>query len=112
MESLGYVLLYSLRGSLPWQGFQTTSTEEKYGRILESKQSLTSEQLCDGLPRELVLYFHHVRSLRLEDEPNYGYLRRTFSNLFRRRGFEHDNVFDWTQRMYSNTYGDETNISI
>jgi hypothetical protein len=33
-----------------------------------------------------------------EDKPDYGYLRKMFRNLFRRQGFEYDNVFDWTIR--------------
>ena len=75
--------------------------EEKYNHILAKKRVVTSRQLCDGLPKEFLLYFDHVRSLRLFDQPNYSYLRRIFSNLFYRKGFKHDNVFDWTEQMYA-----------
>ena len=30
MESLGYVLAYLIRGSLPWQGIAAKTKEEKY----------------------------------------------------------------------------------
>jgi hypothetical protein len=34
--------------------------------------------------------------LRDEDQPDYQHLRKMFIKLFRQRGFEYDNVFDWT----------------
>ena len=40
-------------------------------------------------------YFEHVRSLRFEDRPDYDYLKRLFRELFFRKGFSYDNIFDW-----------------
>ncbi|KAH8690426.1 kinase-like domain-containing protein [Phaeosphaeriaceae sp. PMI808] len=96
MESLGYVMLYFIRGSLPWQGLKTTSDEQKAELILEKKKSMNPEELCVGLPDEFAKYFHHVLSLRFGDEPDYQYLRKIFKTLFVAEGFEYDNVFDWT----------------
>ena len=39
MESLRYVLLFLLRGRLPWQGLKANSEEEKDRMVLELKQS-------------------------------------------------------------------------
>ena len=50
LESLGYVLMYFLRGSLPWQGLKATSKKQKYERILERKISTSTEMLCKGFP--------------------------------------------------------------
>ena len=96
MESLGYVILYFIRGSLPWQGLKATSEKRKDKLALEKKKALSIEDLCDGHPKEFAEYFNHVRSLRFKDKPNYAYLRNIFRNLFIREGFEYDNVFDWT----------------
>ena len=106
LESLGYVFLYLLRKSLPWQGLQSTQSKDKYDQILEKKESLTSEELCDGLLDAFVLYFDHIRSICSPNQPDYSYLRRIFSKLFRHEGFKYDHVFDWTERMYFLTYGD------
>ena len=54
MESLGYVLMYFLRGSLPWQGLRTLNKRQKYERICEKKIATTIEALCDGYPRKFV----------------------------------------------------------
>ncbi|TKA64435.1 hypothetical protein B0A49_10133 [Cryomyces minteri] len=96
MESLGYLVLYFIRGSLPWQGLKATSRKQKDELVLEKKRTTSIEELCDGLPEEFASYFQHVRALRFGDKPDYGYLRKTFQNLFLCRGFQHDNVFDWT----------------
>ena len=37
LESLGYVLAYLLRGTLPWQGIAAKTKEEKYAKILNKK---------------------------------------------------------------------------
>lgn len=42
--------------------------------------------LCKGYPSEFVSYFHYCRSLRFEDKPDYGYLKRLFRDLFIREG--------------------------
>jgi hypothetical protein len=44
---------------------------------------------------EFKAYFQHVKSLAFEDRPDYDYLRRLFRELFFRKSFVFDNVFDW-----------------
>jgi len=95
MESLGFVLMYFLRGSLPWQGLKAATKKQKYQRIMERKQATHPEQLCRGFPSEFRDYFAHCSSLGFEDRPDYRYLRRIFKNLFERQGFEDDAVYDW-----------------
>ena len=52
MESLGYVFMYFLRGSLPWQGLKAATKRQKYERISEKKMSTPIEDLCKGFPCE------------------------------------------------------------
>ncbi|CAL9161244.1 unnamed protein product [Musa hybrid cultivar] len=100
LESLGYVLMYFLRGSLPWQGLKAGTKKQKYEKISEKKVATSIEALCRGYPSEFASYFHYCRSLRFEDKPDYGYLKRLFRDLFIREGFQFDYVFDWTILKY------------
>ena len=50
MESLGYVLMYFNRGSLPWQGLKAATKKQKYEKISEKKLSTPVEELCKGAP--------------------------------------------------------------
>lgn len=100
LESLGYVLMYFLRGSLPWQGLKAGNKKQKYEKISERKVSTSIEALCRSYPTEFASYFHYCRSLRFDDKPDYAYLKRIFRDLFIREGFQFDYVFDWTILKY------------
>lgn len=52
LESLGYVLLYLLRGGLPWQGMRIESRKAKNTAVLERKMEIPVEELCNGFPKE------------------------------------------------------------
>ena len=94
MESLGYVLMYFNRGSLPWQGFRGTK-KQKYERIAEKKMSTSVEFLCKGFPEEFAMYLNYCRGLRFEEAPDYMYLRQLFRILFRTLNHQYDYEFDW-----------------
>jgi len=99
LESLGYVLMYFNRGSLPWQGLKAQTKKQKYERISEKKMSTPIETLCKGFPGEFATYLNFCRSLRFDDKPDYSYLRQLFRNLFHREGYTYDYIFDWTQQI-------------
>ncbi|XP_061352922.1 casein kinase 1-like protein 11 isoform X6 [Gastrolobium bilobum] len=100
LESLGYVLMYFLRGSLPWQGLKAGTKKQKYDKISEKKMLTSIEVLCKSHPSEFASYFQYCRSLQFEDKPNYSYLKKLFRDLFIREGCQFDYVFDWTILKY------------
>ncbi|CAL8092492.1 unnamed protein product [Calicophoron daubneyi] len=106
MESLGYVLMYFLRGNLPWQGLKAGTKRQKYERISEKKMQTPVEVLCEGCPVEMAVYLNFCRGLRFDNRPDYSYLRNLFRSLFHREGFTYDCVFDWNLLKFS---GNEQN---
>jgi len=56
LESIGYILLYFLKGTLPWMGMQGKNKDEKYDKIKERKVQTTVEQLTKGSPEEFSRY--------------------------------------------------------
>jgi casein kinase I homolog HRR25 len=91
LESLAYVLIYFLRGSLPWQGLDF----EGHDLIAESKQQNSTDDLCEGLPQEFHTFLDYSRSLSFYDKPDYDYLRGLFGNSSLQAELESDIAFDW-----------------
>jgi casein kinase I family protein HRR25 len=79
LESIGYVIVFFLKGNLPWQGLK--SHIDKYNKIMEKKLQIPTEILCYGLPDEIAHYVNYCKSLRFEDRPDYDYLRSLFIKI-------------------------------
>ncbi len=45
---------------------------------------------------ELAMYLRYVRRLDFFEKPDYTYLKKLFQDLFDRKGYVEDGVFDWT----------------
>ena len=96
LESVGYVLMYFLRGNLPWQGLKVRSKEDRYKKILEKKRDTTTEDLCKNFPEEFYEYVKYTRNLEYEENPNYDFLRQQFKDVLKNLNEEMDYVYDWT----------------
>jgi casein kinase 1 len=95
IEALGYVLVYLLKGSLPWQGLPGATKEEKYKSILKKKIITSLEEVCLGLPSEFMIFINYSKTLRFEEKPDYSYLRRLFKELMQRENLVNDGLYDW-----------------
>lgn len=62
---------------------------------MEKKISTCPEVLCKGLPIEFSIYLNYARNLKYEERPDYSYLRKMFKELFFRREYEWDYIYDW-----------------
>ena len=96
LEALGYMLIYFLKGKLPWKGLQASDKAEKCQKIMEKKMTIPIEYLCFGFPMEFATYFHYCRSLRFNDRPDYGLLKKMMRELMNKEGFKYDYLYDWT----------------
>ena len=99
LESVGYVLIYFLKGRLPWQGFKTGgNVKEKYRKIRDSKMKVPVSVLCQGLPKEFETYMNYVKAMKFSDAPDYEYLKDLFHKLYENQGFSYETtVFDWSK---------------
>jgi serine/threonine protein kinase len=96
LEAVGYVWIYLLKATLPWQGIPAKTQKEKLERILLVKSETSIETLCEGLPEEFADFFTKVKQLEFEEEPEYSDYRKAFRQLFLRQGYVYDGVYDWT----------------
>ena len=96
LESIGYLMLYFLRGSLPWQGLKFAGKENCYKKICQRKLTTSPEALCYRFPSEFKDYINYTKGLRFDEEPDYEYLRNLLKSVLSRNDLVFDNEFDWT----------------
>ncbi|KAI0363706.1 kinase-like protein [Pilatotrama ljubarskyi] len=94
LESLAYMLIYFLRGTLPWRKIKGSSVSETWD-LIRDKKIETESVLTVGLPAEFDVFYKYVRALEFEDLPDYEGLRALFRGLAERQGIVYDGAFDW-----------------
>jgi serine/threonine protein kinase len=97
LQSLGYVLVYLLKGSLPWMGTRLMSGQRQADYVCDMKARTTPESLCAGLAPEFAHFVRSVHALKYEERPDYAAYREMFRALFIRKGYVYDYCYDWVQ---------------
>ncbi|KAH9837262.1 kinase-like protein [Rhodofomes roseus] len=99
--SLAYILLFFVRGSLPWQGIPTSVKAKRNDQLTRAKARAKPSQLCKGLPTPFCVFVEYVMRLEFDERPNYLYIRNLLrqcrSGVVSRAG-ESENAYDWEQR--------------
>lgn len=100
LQSLAYTLIYLIKGNLPWQGIDVIDRTEKYNKILENKESISSDELCVGLPKEFSIFLQYTKDLKFDEKPNYSYLRGLFHSLYKSFNYQLTSFkWDWQQNV-------------
>ena len=97
LEAIGYVLMYFLRSSLPWQGLHVNKGEDRYKKILQKKKGTSAEDLCKGFPKEFVEYINYTRNLEFEADPDYKFLRGLLTTVLEKQNSTYDFWYDWVK---------------
>ena len=95
LESLGYMLIFFLKGKLPWQGLKGSTKSERSKNIANVKGSISLNDLCEDIPKEFLLYMKYCRILRFKQVPDYNLLRDIFIALFKKKDYKLDFIYDW-----------------
>lgn len=98
LESIGFLLIYFVKGSLPWQGVVCKDPKNKMTVIGEKKMSTSLESLCEGLPSAFLEYFTYCRSLEFTQDPDYKMLRELFQGVAKTYGYTVANSPDGFRR--------------
>ena len=93
LESLWYLIIYFIKGSLPWINSHFTNDTTK--EIITTKQYWTNSELWYGLPIEVLFFLRYVRLLEENENPNYKRWRKLFTSKMNTSGFEYDWIYDW-----------------
>jgi len=93
LEAIGHMLLYFLRGVLPWSGLDAKTQEEKYRKICEKKEKTPVGDLNTGFPKQFDEYLTICRGLQFTERPDYNYLQSLMSKC-RESGWK-DHHYQW-----------------
>jgi len=93
LESIGYMLIYLIKGKLPWDSIKVDNKRSSYIKLSLYKKNLEPEILCRNLPKEFAEYIRYVKNLNFEDEPDYNYVKNLFRIMLRKQGIEENKIF-------------------
>ena len=88
LESMIYILIYFLKGNLPWQDVKAKNKEERYKAIYQIKSKVTIDSLCKDIPSEFAELLKYVKSLQFDAKPIYNKFYFTFQNLINKLNSE------------------------
>jgi len=97
------VLIYFLKGSLPWQNLKAIKKDRR--KVIGNRKKNTSiESLTSETPEQFFKYMKYVKQLKFRDTPDYNYLRQLFIDRMQENKFEHDYIYDWTVELGSSIF--------
>ena len=116
LESLCYVLVYLLKGNLPWTRIKNKNKYEKYKVILNMKKKMSEDILIgDKNNSEFIDFLKYCRNLKFEEAPDYNYLRGLMTKCISKNNkindimgskndiFEHSLIIDTSlNKIYKN----------
>ena len=94
IESLGYNLIYFMKGKLPWSHLNSGHD------IMQAKMDITMDKLCEGLPEEFKEFIEYAKKLEFTEKPDYEYLKNLLKKVAEKNGIDVDKVkYDWVIKM-------------
>lgn len=100
LEAIGHMLVYLVRGWLPWSGLIARNIDEKHRKIKDKKENTPLRDLCRGFPKAFETYLAYCRNLSFKARPDYNMLRQLFSDVRtslqkKERRLIQDHDFQW-----------------
>ena len=98
LESLCYILLYFMKGNLPWDNVFGCSENEDNFLIYKIKKHMKPELLFLNLPQETIDFFKYCKKLDFEQKPDYNYLRSLLLKILNYKNEKNDLNFSWVNK--------------
>ncbi len=89
LASISLMLVYFLKGSLPWSDISMSwgrSIDHWIKRVKDCKLRCSPERLCHGLPKPVLEFMNHASSLPFAAKPDYETMRQMFQDFFLQQG--------------------------
>ena len=101
LESLAYLLIFFLKGALPWQGIKEKNKDNLYKRILDSKIKIKIEEIGRDLPAPFCEFLEYSKNLKYEEQPDYNLFKKKMKQIIcvNNDESEFDKIYDWTNKQ-------------
>jgi len=93
LESVGYMLVYFIKGVLPWQGIKKQKNVTHLKSIGDKKMCVPLDTLCEGMPPCFKKYLRYCKKLKFDETPDYNYMINLFESESKNLGIKPK--FDW-----------------
>ena len=94
LESIGYMIIYFMKGKLPWDMICGKNNKEIYKKVYIKKKLFHIKDLCEDLPIQIFEYMKYVKQLEFYQTPDYNYLINLFRTIL--KGISCQNqIFSW-----------------
>lgn len=95
LESVAYILMYFIAGSLPWDGWETTKDDQFYTQVKVKKAALIRQKFLTTMPEPIQQFLIYCRNMSFEQNPDYDYWLKLFEEQSRVYNFTWDYKYDW-----------------
>ena len=99
LESAGYVLMFLLRGNLPWQNIKIKGKHDKYAKICNKKKEVSSQELGKDFPSQFAEVLEYFKNLGYTDDPNYEMCWKKMVDVIENEEESFDYIYDWTTKL-------------
>ena len=88
LDSLCFIMMYFLRGNLPWENPKQKVRKEMVSWVSDMKLSTSPLELLNDVGiEECVKFTYYVRGLQFDEKPDYEYLQNLLKNVLLRFHF-------------------------
>ncbi|CAD8205423.1 unnamed protein product [Paramecium octaurelia] len=98
VESMFYVMIYLLKGKLPWQNLQNIGHRDRTSLVGEVKMKTEVAELCKDIPSEFAEILNYLKKLEFKSEPDYKYMKSLILKAASNNQIIMDKVFEWSDR--------------
>lgn len=110
LESIGYVLIYLMKGELPWDHCHAKTISDKFTKLIQKKIGISVEDLCLNTPIEMVDYFKKVQGMQFEEKPDYDMLCGLFKQIIQKGSMMANDGrlhLDYLLNVYNDVYDND-----
>ena len=93
LESLGLLIIYLYKGSLPWSEIKSSNIHQSWDKVETIRKIVSNDYICRGMPQEMNIYMNYINNLKYDERPDYEYLRQLFLNALKKQDVPMNNNF-------------------